>query len=112
MLSESTGTLFFQDADGEMKKLDVQAEQTSLEPIEKEGIKLGCMQEAEFTVEIEDSKPLNNFINQMLKEIKVPFLIKQTRKHKQKRINKKWLKRYGYTLILDGKMHPLYDNNK
>ena len=39
----------------------------------------------------------------------------QTRKHRKKRINKKWLKLYGYTIkdytsyVVDGKicMHPL-----
>ena len=112
MLSESTGTLFFQNANGETRKLNAQIEQTSTEPNEEEKIKLGCMQEAEFTMEIEDSKPLYNFVEQMLKEIQVPLLIKQARKHRKKRINKKWLKRYGYKLILDGKMHPLYEGNK
>lgn len=109
---ESTGTLYFQNTNGEMVRMNAQIEPIDITPLEEEfPKKLGCMQNQEFsfsmTTEIEKSNPLVDFIEQALRDIEFPFLIKQARKHKNKRINKKWLKRYGYILIIDGKMHPL-----
>lgn len=107
---ESIGTLYFQNTNGEMVQMNAQIEPIAITPLEEEfPKKLGCMQNQEFsmTTEVEKSNPLVDFIEQSLRDIEVPFLIKQARKHKKKRINKKWLKRYGYKLILDGKNAPI-----
>jgi hypothetical protein len=36
----------------------------------------------------------------------------QARKHKKKRINKKWLKRYGYTFMIDPNVYFLTEEKK
>ena len=51
-------------------------------------------------------KDINRYVT--LKEVEVPKLV-QARTHKKRRINKKWLKRYGMKVVHQKKMAKVAD---
>ena len=115
MYEMKTGTLFFQDKNGDniltlnnVDKLELTSSVT--EEVDVVG-NVKNIKRGEITMSLTD--PIENedlFEAFGVDTSNVPdkysiFLTKpiQRRKHKKKRINKKWLKKYGYKLLVDYK---------
>ena len=116
MYEMKTGTLFFQDKNGNnvlalnnVNELELTSniiEETdsfgSVENIKRGGTTLS------FTTDIIDKENLFKVlgVDSSKSQDQISFsVIKpvQRRKHKKKRINKKWLKKYGYKILVDRK---------
>lgn len=102
MYEMKNGTLFFQDNDGNNVLASATEERDILGNVEN--IKKGettlsftstIEKETLFKVlGVDISKTPNAYKIQVTKPV-------QRRKHKKKRINKKWLKKYGYKILVD-----------
>lgn len=115
MYEMKTGTLFFQDKNGDnvlalnnINKLELTSNVT--EEVDAIG-NVENIKRGEITISLTDPIENEDLFKALGVDISnVPdkysiFLTKliQRRKHKKKRINKKWLKKYGYKLSVDYK---------
>jgi hypothetical protein len=111
-----TGMLFFQDKNGNnvlalnnVNELELNS--NTIEEVDSFGsvgnIKRGGTT-LSFTTDIIDKENLFNVlgVDSSKSQDQIGFLLTkpvQRRKHKKKRINKKWLKKYGYKILVDRK---------
>ena len=116
MYEMKTGTLFFQDKNGNnvlalnnVNELELTS--NTIEEVDSFGsvgnIKRGGTT-LSFTTGIIDKENLLNALGVDLSKSQdqISFLLTkpvQRRKHKKKRINKKWLKKYGYKILVNRK---------
>lgn len=116
MYEMKTGMLFFQDKNGNnvlalnnVNELELNS--NTIEEVDSFGsvgnIKRGGTT-LSFTTDIIDKENLFNVlgVDSSKSQDQIGFLLTkpvQRRKHKKKRINKKWLKKYGYKILVDRK---------
>ena len=115
MYEMKTGTLFFQDKNGDnlFTLNNISEVNYSMKSVEETDIlgNVTNIKKRDFTLSFDttiDNKELLKVLGVGTSNVPDAYSILltkpiQRRKHKKKRINKKWLKKYGYKLLVDYK---------